>query len=104
MKAGYIYIMSSQSLALYIGVTADIVHRVYEHKHKLNPKSHTTRYNQTKLLLFEEYESIYEAIEREKQLKKWSRNKKLWLIEQTNPQHKDLAAHWYDEGYDYIKE
>lgn len=103
MKKGFVYILGSKSLALYIGVTADLVHRIYEHKYKANG-GHTGKYNINKLLYFEEHDSIYEAIEREKQLKRWSRQKKWFLIDQENSKCEDLAVDWYKDGYQYIDE
>ena len=87
----YVYIMSNTSdTTVYIGVTNDIQRRVSEHKSGLIP-GFTQKYNCTKLLYFEEYSDINQAIEREKKLKKWRREKKDWLIKTLNPEFKDLA-------------
>ena len=75
---------------LYIGVTADLFSRVVEHKEKSNPKSFTARYNLNKLVYHESFSSIEEAIDREKQLKGGSRQKKIDLIKCMNPAWKDL--------------
>ena len=75
---------------LYIGVTADLFSRVVEHKEKADPKSFTARYNLNKLVYYEGYSTIEEAIEREKQLKGGSRQKKIDLVNRMNPEWKDL--------------
>ncbi len=76
-REGYIYIMTNKNnTTLYIGVTSDLVNRVFEHKNKVYPSSFTARYNLSKLVYFEEYNSIEYAIFREKQLKAGSRDKK----------------------------
>lgn len=87
----YVYILTNQSNnVLYIGVTKDLVRRVYEHKHHLDPNSFTAKYNVTKLVYFEETSDARAAIEREKQLKGWSRMKKLFLVKEKNPAYHDL--------------
>ncbi len=77
----------------YTGVTSDLVSRIYKHKTKAYPKSFTARYNVHKLVYFEPLHSIKEAIHREKQIKKYRREKKLALINEMNPDWNDL----YDE-------
>ena len=74
---------------LYVGVTNNLGRRVYEHKNKLL-KGFTSRYNVTKLVYFEDYYDIHEAIAREKQIKGLLRKKKLDLIKSINPDFKDL--------------
>ena len=87
----YIYIMSSlNNTTLYIGVTNDLERRVKEHKSGEIP-GFTQKYNCCKLVYFEEYSDIDQAIEREKKLKKWRREKKDWLIRTKNPELIDLA-------------
>jgi putative endonuclease len=81
----YVYIMSSETGTLYIGVTNDLARRVHEHKNKLIEGS-TGRYNITRT------GDMMSAIEREKQLKKWRRDKKIALIESANPGWADLSA------------
>jgi len=81
--------MASQRKTLYIGVTNDLIRRVAEHKNK-SISGFTQRYNVTRLVYFEEFENIHEAIDREKQLKKWNRAWKINLIERANPEWKDL--------------
>ena len=88
-----VYILSSFSKALYIGVTNDLRRRVIEHKSKAVP-SFSRRYNITRLVYFEFFQDIRLAIGREKQMKRWSRKKKVALIETTNRNWKDLARGW----------
>ena len=76
---------------LYIGVTADLIKRGYEHKGKF-VEGFTKRYGLDKLVYYEVFDSIVAAIEREKKLKKYKREYKINLIEQHNPQWKDLYA------------
>lgn len=92
----YIYILASQKNGtLYIGVTNDLERRVFEHKNKINP-GFTSKYNVDKLVYFEAFGLIKDAIAREKQLKKWNRQWKINLIEEENQDWKDLAFDWYD--------
>ena len=76
---------------LYTGVTNDLVRRLPEHIEKLNPKSFTSRYNVCKLVWYEAYWDIRDAIAREKQIKGGPRWRKLKLIEEMNPEWKDLS-------------
>jgi putative endonuclease len=90
-KKGYVYILfSRRNGTLYTGVTSDLKRRVYEHKTKLHPNSFSTKYDVDKLGYYEEYVSVKEAIEREKQIKGGSRAAKLALIEGMNPRWEDL--------------
>ena len=90
-RKGYVYILfNHRNGTLYTGVTSFLKRRVYEHKTKLHPESFTARYSIDKLGYFEEYVSIKEAIEREKQIKAGSRASKIALIEGMNPEWKDL--------------
>ncbi len=92
--AYYVYILSNESnKVLYIGMTNDIVRRLYEHKNKL-VKGFTSRYNLKKLLYVETTDDVNSAIEREKTLKKWRREKKEFLIKTINPDYKDLSKEW----------
>ena len=87
----YVYILSNtNNRVIYTGVTNDLVRRVFEHKHHLDKSSFTAKYNIDKLVYFEEKSSNRVAIEREKQLKSWSRKKKNQLIEGINPNWLDL--------------
>lgn len=90
MKKGYVYILTNKNNAvLYVGVTSNIVKRIYEHKRKF-VDGFSSKYNADKLVYFEVYESIEDAILREKQLKNWHRNWKLELIKDNNPLFEDL--------------
>lgn len=75
---------------MYIGVTNNLLRRVNEHKEKIN-EGFTKKYNCTSLVYYEHFSDIEESIEREKQLKRWRREKKIWLIELMNPKWDDLA-------------
>jgi len=87
----YVYILASTTnFSVYVGVTKDLVRRVYEHKNHLDSQSFTSRYDVHKLVYFEQTTDIRAALEREKQLKGWRRSKKNALIEKTNPEWKDL--------------
>ncbi len=85
----YVYIVGNSKPTLYIGVTNNLVKRIWEHKNNL-VDGFTKIYNTHKLLYYEVYENINNAIEREKQLKHWERKWKLELIEKTNPKFEDL--------------
>ncbi len=86
----YVYIATNKvNTVLYIGVTNNLIRRIYEHKQKL-VHGFTAQYNINKLVWFEAYEDINEAITREKQIKGGSRKKKLDLIISSNPDFKDL--------------
>ncbi len=87
----YVYILSNKTnVAIYVGVTNDLIRRVYEHKNRMSPQSHTARYDIHKLVYFEETSDAYAAIEREKQIKSWNRKRKNQLIESMNPSWTDL--------------
>lgn len=86
----YVYILASKKNGtLYIGVTSDLIKRIYEHKNDL-VEGFTKKYSVHYLVHFEVTESIENAILREKQLKKWNRSWKVSLIERNNPVWKDL--------------
>ena len=97
MAPYYVYIMNSPSSTLYTGVTNDLQRRVYEHKHKI-VEGFTKKYNVVRLAYFEETSDIKAAIEQEKEIKAWRRSKKIASIKSVNPQWKDLAEDWYDDG------
>ena len=87
----YVYILTNVSnVAIYVGVTNDLMRRVSEHKAHIDPKGYTARYDITKLVYFEETPSPYEAISREKQLKSWPRSRKNKLVNTKNPEWNDL--------------
>jgi putative endonuclease len=88
--AFYVYLLASRRHGtLYLGVTNNLVRRVYEHKTKAAP-GFTKRYNVDRLVWFEIHDEILSAIEREKELKKWRRDWKIRLIEESNPNWVDL--------------
>ena len=88
--AYFVYILASQrNGTLYVGVTNDLVRRIYEHREKLI-EGFTSQYNVTRLVWFDQTASIEEAIAHEKRLKRWQREWKIALIEKTNPNWDDL--------------
>ncbi len=96
MKDGYVYILSNKKrTTLYIGVTSNIEHRIFEHKTGTG-SVFTSKYKLNALLYYEYIDGISEAIDREKQLKRWRSEWKWNLIKETNPELLDLAAEWYD--------
>ena len=89
-KESYVYILASRrNGTLYIGVTSDLIKRVWEHKNKM-VGGFTAKYSVDQLVYYEQYRDIMEAIKREKILKKWLRKWKLDLIEKSNPNWVDL--------------
>jgi len=95
MKTYYVYIITNKwNTTLYIGMTNDLQKRMYEHKQKF-VEGFSKKYNLNKLLYFEETSDVRIAIEREKQLKKWRRNKKIALIKKMNPKFEDLSEEWF---------
>ena len=89
-KTGYVYILSNKKEGtLYVGVTSDLIKRVYEHKNKVVP-GFSKLYNLDKLVYYEILDNIEEAIKREKQLKNWHREWKINLIKETNIEWNDL--------------
>ena len=98
MKRTYfVYILSSRSRNLYIGVTGDLIRRMWEHRAHAVP-GHTARYRIHRLVHFEEFADPASAIAREKQIKGWLRSRKIALIEQSNPTWEDLAKEWFDNS------
>ena len=92
----YVYIMTNRRHSpLYVGVTNDLVRRVYEHRNKLH-KGYASKYNITMLMYYEVTDDVESAITREKQLKGWLKRRKVALIESVNPNWQDLAQDWYD--------
>lgn len=87
----YVYILTNKNNnVLYTGVTRDLIRRVYEHREHVIKDSFTAKYNVTKLVYFEETCDVKAAIQREKQIKSWSRIKKFFLIREMNPSMEDL--------------
>jgi putative endonuclease len=91
VRTYYVYIMASRSRVLYTGVTNDLDARVAQHKGRLIP-GFTSKYRVTRLVHFEEFTHVRDAIAREKQIKSWTRAKRLRLIENTNPYWTDLKT------------
>jgi len=90
----YVYLLSNwNNKVLYIGVTSNLQRRIYEHRQKSVP-GFTEKYNVAKLVYYEQTEDVISAISREKQLKKWRREKKNALVNSMNPGWKDLSADW----------
>lgn len=88
-KHYYVYIATNKSHTLYIGITNDPVRRKWEHKNKLLD-GFTKKYNIDKLIYIEEYKDVIEALIREKQIKSWSRKKKINLIKKVNPKFEEI--------------
>jgi putative endonuclease len=94
-RAYYVYMLTNwNNRVMYVGVTSDLERRIYEHKHKLID-GFTSKYNVTKLVYFEETSDVNAALDREKEIKKWRREKKNNLVLRTNPEWKDLSEGWF---------
>jgi putative endonuclease len=93
-RGGYAYILSSKGRRLYVGVTSQLQIRVGQHKAKDDPDCFTARYNIDRLVYFEGFASIVEAISREAQIKNMHRVDKVRLIVSVNPAWKDLSERW----------
>ena len=94
MRTYYVYIMGNRARVLYVGVTNDLARRVEEHKRGLL-RGFTSRFHVTRLVHFEEFVDIRDAIAREKELKGWRRSRKIELIEERNLEWQDLAERWF---------
>ena len=95
-KFYFVYIMTNwNDKVMYVGMTNNIVRRVYEHKNKLID-GFTKRYNIIKLVYYETFQDVRLAIEREKQIKKWRREKKNNLVNTMNPKWRDLSEDFED--------
>jgi len=90
MRDYFVYILASKrNGTLYVGVTSDLVKRVHQHKYKMS-EGFTSKYEVHRLVYYEQTSDVYAAIQREKKLKKWKRQWKIALIEEHNPQWRDL--------------
>ena len=92
-KHYYVYILTNPSRTLYTGITNNLRRRVEEHKQKLVP-GFTAKYNIHRLVHFEVFEDVRNAIEREKRIKNWTRAKRVALVESKNPKWDDLTSEW----------
>ncbi len=90
-KTYYVYILTNRTGTLYIGVTNDLARRLWEHRSGLVP-GFTERYKLDRLVYFEGFDQVEHALEREKQIKRWRRAKKVNLIGTLNPDWRDLSA------------
>ncbi|MCI0402885.1 MAG: GIY-YIG nuclease family protein [Acidobacteria bacterium] len=90
--------MASRSRNLYTGITNNLTHGTFQHRES-HAKAFTTRYRIHRLVYFERYRDVRNAIKREKEIKGWRRSKKLALIEQHNPAWDDLGAEWFPAPY-----
>ena len=90
----YVYIIGNSKPVLYIGVTSDIKKRIWQHKNK-EVEGFSSKYNLNKVLFFEEFVNIEDAISSEKSMKNWKREWKLNLIRKDNHSFNDLAKDWY---------
>ena len=93
MKPGWVYILVGRTGTLYTGVTNDLYRRIQEHRTKVHP-GFTAKYDCQRLAYYERHEDIVVAISREKQIKGWTRAKKIALITGVNPAWKDLSEDW----------
>ena len=92
-KTYFVYLLSSKSRRFYVGVTSNLERRLYQHKNKL-VDGFTKAYSIDRLVFFESTNDVREALEREKEIKKWRREKKISLIESMNPVWDDLSEGW----------
>jgi len=95
MRHFYVYILSSKSRVLYTGITDDIYRRTWEHKNDVN-SGFTRDYKVHRLVYYETFKCVNNAIVREKSIKGWLRRKKIALIETANPTWEDLSESWFD--------
>src|SRR5687767_3157259 len=92
IQGGCVYIIANRHhTVFYVGVAASISNRIQQHREKFYPKSFSAKYNIGKLVYYEFFDAIVDAIDREKKIKKYSRFKKVQLIKTINPDFRDLA-------------
>ena len=99
-KTYFVYLLASKSRRIYVGVTNNLERRLYEHKQKL-VDGFTKLYNIDRLVFFESTNDVRSALEREKEIKRWRREKKIALIETMNPAWDDLSESWKSEEADF---
>jgi putative endonuclease len=97
----HVYILASASRVLYTGITNDLQRRVLEHKARRVP-GFTQKYHVTQLMYCEAFRDVRDAIAREKQIKAWTRAKRIALIETLNPHWRDLSADWLAKSTDNL--
>ncbi|HUD19520.1 MAG TPA: GIY-YIG nuclease family protein [Patescibacteria group bacterium] len=90
MHHGFVYIVANTRPTLYTGVTSNLIQRIYQHKQNLDPTGFTAKYNLHKLVYYESFDTITEAIIREKQIKDLKRREKIEMIKRSNPNFNDL--------------
>jgi len=93
----YVYIVANTSRQLYTGFTSTLRARILDHKAKTYDDGFTTHWDECRLVYYECTDSVHGAIGREKQIKRWRREKKLWIIESINPNWHDLSEAWFLE-------
>jgi putative endonuclease len=91
----FVYIMANRSKTLYVGVTNNLMRRVREHNER-TASGFTAKYKLDRLVYFERFQDVHNAIEREKRIKGWLRVKKIALIVSMNPSWRDLSEEWYE--------
>jgi len=97
-KGGFVYVIANWTgEVIYIGITANLEKRMHEHKNKVH-KGFSEKYNIDKLVYYEQFGDIELAIIREKEIKKWRREKKDRLINNVNPEWNDLSETWYEDS------
>ncbi len=97
-KSYYVYMMSNKwNTVIYTGVTSALESRVWQHKNKTDAASFTSRYNCNKLVWYAETNDVHTALEEEKRIKAGSRANKIRLIENANPEWRDLSENWFEE-------
>ena len=102
-KGGFVYIITNKNkTVLYVGVTSNLKSRIWEHEHHEFDKSFTNKYNLEFLIYYEWYDNIERAIEREKQLKRWTRDKKEYIINLKNKDWRFLNDEIYNEVYSLL--
>ena len=98
MAIFYVYLLTNyNNKVMYVGMTNDLERRVHQHKTK-QVAGFTEKYNVSKLVYFEETSDVHAALAREKEIKKWRRDKKNLLIVTVNPEWKDLSAGWFENS------
>jgi putative endonuclease len=98
MRSYYVYILTNNSGTLYTGITANIAQRLAQHR-KASPATFAGRYATGRLVLVEQTSDVYAALEREKEIKGWTRAKKIALISEMNPKWEDLGVHVLGERW-----